>query len=347
MVAGPRATGGLEKRCRPRAGLSIVIPVTSRLGRDAIKAFEETLVSVLENRPDDTEVIVVLGCEYSDPWSIRDEVEFLRAPEGSSLVACVNVGLGGCSGEIIHVLAPGWRATPDWADAALAQFESPKVGAVVPVIVSEKKRDHTLSQGIAYRSGGQRVVVKPPRARAGEAVFRPAWGPPLQAGFWRADVLELDGHGFAATCGDSHADCDLAVAARIAGYETVVEPKSSVVESSRKVPAVSGFRAGLHAERLFWRSAAGRPTVMPLVSHLFEILRHAVARAPFGTLPMPAGRALALIQFGSYLGRYRRLKAIAASAAADSGERILRLDGGNQLLRGPSPKRREPLRRSA
>ncbi len=39
--------------------------------------------------------------------------------------------------------------------------------------------------------------------------------------------------------------------------------------------------------------------------------------------------------------------AIAASAADDSGERILRLDGGNQLLRGPSQKHREPLRRSA
>lgn len=324
-----------------------MIPVTSRLGRDVIPAFEETLVSVLENRPDDTEVIVVLGCEYSDPWNIRDEVEFLRAPEGSSLVACVNVGLGGCSGEVVHVLAPGWRATPDWADAALAQFESPKVGAVVPVIVSEKQRGRTLSQGIAYRSGGQRVVVKPPRARAGAVAIRPALGPPLQAGFWRAEVLELDGHGFAATCGDSHADCDLAVAARIAGYETVVEPTSRVVESSRRVPNHGAFSAGLHAERLFWRSAAGRPTVMPLVSHFFEIMRHAVARAPFGTLPMLAGRALALIQFGSYLARYRRLKALASSTADDSGERILRMDDGNQVLRGPSQKRREPLRRSA
>lgn len=347
VVGGPSFGVGLEKRCRPRSGLSIVIPVTSRLGRDVIQSFEETLVSVLENRPDDTEVIVVLGCEYSDPWNIRDEVEFVRAPEGSSLVACVNIGLGACSGEVVHVLAPGWRATPDWADAAVERFESPKVGAVVPVIVSEKDRSRVISQGIAYRSGGQRVVVKPPRVRAGEPGVRPAWAPPLQAGFWRAEVLELDGHGFAATCGDSHADCDLAVAARIAGYETVVEPKSSVVESSRKVPAVSGFRAGLHAERLFWRAAAGRPTVLPLVSHIFEIVRHAVARAPFGTLPMFAGRAVALLQFGSYLARYRRLKAIAASAAGESGERILRLDGGNQLLRGPSQKRREPLRRSA
>jgi len=344
---GPRATSGLEKRCRPRVGLSIVIPVTSRLGRDVIQAFEETLVSVLENRPGDTEVIVVLGCEYADPWNIRDEVEFVRAPEGSSLVACVNIGLGVCSGEVIHVLAPGWRATPDWADAALAQFESPKVGAVVPVIISEKQRGRAISQGIAYRSGGQRVVVKPPRAREGETAVRPAWGPPLQAGFWRAEVLELDGHGFAATCGDSHADCDLAVAARIAGYETVVEPKSSVAESSRKAPAVGSFRAGLHAERLFWRAAAGRPTVLPLVSHLFEIVRHAVVRAPFGTLPMLAGRALALIQFGSYLARYRRLKAIGSAAADESGGRILRMDGAEEALRGPTPKRREPLRRSA
>lgn len=344
---GPRSAGGLEKRCRPRSGLSIVIPVTTRLGRDMIKAFEETLLSVLENRPERAEVIVVLGCEYSDPWNIREEVEFLRAPEGSSLVACVNVGLAACSGEIVHVLAPGWRATPDWADAAVARFESSKVGAVVPAIVSEKDRSRTISQGIAYRAGGRRVVVKPPRARPGEAAVRPAWGPPLQAGFWRAEVLELDGHGFAATCGDTHADCDLAVAARIAGYETVVETKSCVVESSRKVPNQAAFSAGLHAERLFWRSAAGRPTVLPLVSHVLEIVRHAVARAPFGTLPMLAGRAVALVQFGSYLGRYRRLRAIASSLADDADGRILRMDAAEESLRGPSQRSHEPLRRSA
>ena len=287
----------------------------------------------------------MLGCEYADPWNIRDEVEFVRAPEGSSLVACVNVGLGNCTGEIIHVLAPGWRATADWTERAIARFDAPDVGAVVPWIVADKDHSRGVSQGIAYGSGGRRLVVKPPKSRGGGIAVRPAVGPMLEAGFWRAEVLELDGHGFAVTCGDSHADCDLAIAARIAGYETVVEPASRIVESSRRPRPVGGFSAGLHAERLFWRSAAGRPTVLPIIAHLVEVVRHAVARAPFGTLPMLAGRGLAIMQFGAYLSRYRRLKALAARSPG--GERILRIDAAQEPLRGPTSRQQEPLRRSA
>ena len=63
--------------------LSIVIPTPGDTA-----AMEETLVSVLEHRPDDCEIVVALGCDYADPWNIREEVRFVQAPAGSSLVAC-------------------------------------------------------------------------------------------------------------------------------------------------------------------------------------------------------------------------------------------------------------------
>ena len=85
---------------RPR--LSIVVPAPSDTA-----ALEETLVSVLENRPDDCEIVVGLGCEYDDPWNIREEVRFVQAPPGTSLVACINLGVAASTGRVVHVLAAG------------------------------------------------------------------------------------------------------------------------------------------------------------------------------------------------------------------------------------------------
>jgi len=57
--------------------LAVVIPFEGNT-----KALEDTLVSVLENRPDDSEVLVVLGKPYQDPYALGDEVEFVAAPSG-------------------------------------------------------------------------------------------------------------------------------------------------------------------------------------------------------------------------------------------------------------------------
>ena len=118
-------------------------------------------------------------------------------------------------------------------------------------------------------------------------------------------------------------------------------------DGRRKQP----FLAGLHAERLFWRSMQGRPIVSSLVLHACEIARHAIARAPFGTAPMLAGRFVALMQFGSYLQRYRQLRSIARSAAereATSEATTIRIDGPHAAASRPHRRPETvPLRRSA
>jgi cellulose synthase/poly-beta-1,6-N-acetylglucosamine synthase-like glycosyltransferase len=55
--------------------LSIIIPAP---GDET--TLEETLVSVLENRPENSEIVVVLGFGYHDPWSVGEEVRFIQAP---------------------------------------------------------------------------------------------------------------------------------------------------------------------------------------------------------------------------------------------------------------------------
>lgn len=341
--------------------LSIVIPTPADTA-----AMEETLVSVLEHRPEDCEIVVSLGCEYADPWNIREEVRFVQAPAGSSLVGCVNLGVAASVGEVVHVLAAGWRATEGWTDLPMERFEDDGVGAVVPLGVAADDHDRVVSAGVRCAVGGRRIDVaadtKWRRAKAADCPPAGATvpqGPVLETGFWRSDVLELAGRGFTTACGDTVADADMAITLSRSGRRVVVEPHSQVIVPAavtRKVRSRS-FAAGLHAERLFWRSVAGSSFLAALVMHGVEIVRHAFARAPLGTLPMLVGRAVALLQFGSYVSRYLQLRHVIKQAAGSGhtphgvGERqTIRIDGphagaGRPRQRGTQES--APLRKSA
>lgn len=347
--------------------LSIVIPTPSDTA-----ALEETLLSVLENRPDHCEVVVALGCDYGDPWNLVEEVRFVRAP-GRGLVGCTAAGIEASSGSVVHVLAAGWRATPGWTDRPVALLsEDAGVGAVIPLEVSADDQARVVGAGIEVRRGGRRVALERPgrgQARAIGADGRvgarrprgPVTGPRLEAGFWRGDVVRDDGPGFEGVCGERLADADLAVELSARGLAAVVAEEARVIAGAEKARE-GAFRAGLHGERLFWRSLAGRAVVPGLLAHAVEVVRHAVATAPFGTLAMLAGRLWAALEVGAYRPRHRRLLALAERAdggvveavgAGDGvdtdGQGTIRIDAGHDVL--PRPRRRavetEPLRKSA
>ena len=311
--------------------LSIVIPMTTGAGD-----LEDTLVSVLENRPDESEIVVVLAGQYADPWNIRDEVRFVQAPANASLVSCVNLGIAASEAAVIHVLTASWRATPGWTAAPLETLEAGEAGAVVPVV---DRAGRTVSTGVRCARGGRR-----------QAAADDAMAPCLEVGFWRADVLDMAGHGFTLVCGDDCADTDMAVTLDRMGCPVTVEPASRV-ECGAERRRANPFTAGLHAERLFWRSLGGESLLSALPLHLFEVLRHSVARGPLGMVPALAGRLVGLMQFGAYRQRYQQLRDLAA-AAAESGsgeERTIRIDGPHATLARPhvAGEPASPLRRSA
>ena len=124
------------KKSAAAVPLSIVIPA---IGDTA--ALEDTLVSVLENRPDDCEVVVPLGCPYDDPWGIRDEVRFVQAPVGSGLVTCTNLGIASSAGSVVHVLAAGWRA----AQALPVRLDQLALFLVAAVASGPKASQHSGS----------------------------------------------------------------------------------------------------------------------------------------------------------------------------------------------------------
>lgn len=341
--------------------LSIVIPTPSDT-----EAMEETLVSVLENRPEDCEIVVALGCDYADPWNIREEVRFVQAPPGSSLVSCVNLGLAASVGDVVHVLAAGWRATEGWTERPMERFEDDDVGAVVPLGVAAADRDRVVSAGVRCAVGGRRIDVAADtmwrRSRVDEcppAGATEPQGPVLEAGFWRSDLLDRVGHGFTTACGDAAADADMAVTLSRSGRHVVVEPHARVVapEACNGEVRIGSFKAGLHAERLFWRSVAGSSFLPALVLHVVEIVRHALTRAPLGTLPMLLGRLVAVLQFGAYGSRYAQLRDVIRQAGAEAGvsrsskeRQTIRIDGPHAA--GGRPRLRSahdasPLRKSA
>ena len=80
--------------------LACIIPVIGDT-----EGLETTLLSVLERRTDDCEVLVVLNSPYSDPYRLQGEIQFLQAPQGTGLVGCINSALQ----QRMHKLYIYWR----------------------------------------------------------------------------------------------------------------------------------------------------------------------------------------------------------------------------------------------
>ncbi|WP_146454001.1 glycosyltransferase [Rubripirellula tenax] len=164
----------------PIPRLSIVVPV----GCDAA-AFEATLVSVLENQPDGSEVIVCHDGDYDDPFSLAGEVRFVTAAS-NDLVDAVSAGATAAHGRFVHVLADGLRATDGWADSALEKFEHHDAGVVAPVIRSGLDQ---VILGAGWHDSADRLCKANASGKRKVSAGRKNIGAYLTASFWRRDLL--------------------------------------------------------------------------------------------------------------------------------------------------------------
>jgi hypothetical protein len=233
--------------------LSIIVPFLGDL-----KRFEDTLVSVLENRPDQSQVVVVLNQPYDDPYELRDEVQFVQAPQASGLVDCFDWGVAASQAPVVHFLAPGIEATAGWADTALEHFEANEggeanVAAVAPLLVDRNDQNRVLSAGLAYSSAGAITRLATGQSlESGPVNTAQLLGPEMLAAFYRREALQsVD------TMGERHcglaAAADLALSLRQAGYACVAEAGSQVLASWQDLQGAGPWQEGLAAERLFHR----------------------------------------------------------------------------------------------
>ncbi len=225
-----------------------------------LKRFEDTLVSVLENQPERSEVVVVTNQPYDDPYDLRREVAFVEARAGASLLECFAVGLTASRAPIIHLIAAGIEATPGWADAALARFGDRDVAAVAPLVADRFQPQTILSAGLRYTRGGAIARIAAGQSADGftldERLFT---GAELGAAFYRreavAEVESLPDYG----C-EQAAAVELAFALRRAGYRSVSEPECLMLANRRQFAPYGGWRTGVASEQLY-RSLSAAPEV--------------------------------------------------------------------------------------
>jgi hypothetical protein len=288
--------------------LSIVIPFLGNL-----KRLEDTLVSVLENRPADSEIVVVLREPYNDPYDLAGEVRFVEAPVRAGRGDCIDLAMAASSAPILHVMGCGIEATPGWTDRAMAHFSDPQVAAVTPLVLDRFDSGRILSAGLDFTPGGairrlgvgkllERFVCEPGGLGAAE----------LLVAFYRRSALEAVG-----PLGDLRSDrpagVDLALMLQYAGYLCLVEPECLTLANRETMAVESAWQEGMEAEALFWRWARASGWRRALLGHA-GLLATECLRCPVqpATVCRLAGR------FWSGLGlgpRRRPLKAVELSGA--------------------------------
>lgn len=162
--------------------LTIVVPCFGKTD-----VFENSLASVLQHRPEDCEILVPHAGDYNDPFDLSDEVTFVNAGS-SKLMHQIAESAERARGRFVHVIADGFLATSDWADAALAEFEFHETGWVAPVVRLSDHADivhagwtQSARSACDFVASGQ-MDVTPKDARSIDGGF-------LAASFWRRDLL--------------------------------------------------------------------------------------------------------------------------------------------------------------
>jgi len=228
--------------------LSVIIPVVRTLAR-----LEDTLVSVLEHKPDDCDVIVVLDEAYSDPYNLAGEVTFLSAGPGTSLSRAINLGLGLSKTPLVHVLPSGSCVHCGWAEAAIHHFRDSRIGAVVPVTLDAQNPDRILAAGMGYDRAGQLVYLqRGVSVRETQLCHRTQVLPHFSGAIFRTASLQAL-HGADESLGDRWVLADLTLRLLRIGSVTVLEPRCLVSSDPVTEPSAVGFAAARDAEAFFWR----------------------------------------------------------------------------------------------
>jgi hypothetical protein len=290
--------------------LSIVIPL---LGYST--QLDDTLVSVLENRPANCEILVVHNEPYDDPYGLAGEVRFLQAAPGATLAECLNLGLRASRAAVVHVLSCGVEVAPGWAEAAIRHFRDAEVAAVAAIVLSRGEPQQVASAGLGYRAEGVawRLDQGAPPTGLGEC-WTNLCGPDVLAAFYCKSTLEAVG-GFSPHTADMLMGIDAALALRQAGFRCVLEPACLARVDAAAVHERPALRRGCDAERLFWRWASAHGWVRSVAGHAALVAGEcAIGLCRPSLVAQLAGRLLGAIQAVS--GRCRPKPAGPASAEA-------------------------------
>lgn len=273
--------------------LSILIPVLSKL-----KKLEDTLVSILENRPANCQIVVVLNEPYADPYQLCDEVCFVEASRDADLIESVNFGLANCRAPIIHILSCGMEVSPGWTDPVLPHFADPAIAAVAPLVLQRRNRNKVISAGVGYRASGAARRLgfgkSPDKASLEKGQY---FGADILAAFYRRSAWDAV-NGLNPAVKGHLAGVDLALALHFAGFRCTCEPNCRMYAELDDAVGAGRLGGGQAAERLFWTWASRMGWLRALSGHaalLVEECLQSVVRP--STLLRLSGRAWEALRF--------------------------------------------------
>ena len=203
--------------------LSIIIPHRND------HQLEETILSVLENRPRDSEVIVAHNGSYHDPYQLADEVVYVQEDPESTVVDLINGGLMAACSPVVCTLLDGAVVSADWAEPALRRFAKPEVAAVAPQLQVGQR----VISGVAAEA-----IRNPAKLRRGQVESKngSAVAPTLAAGFYRRKLLLAIG-GWNDEISSGSADVELALLMSALDLICECEPQVVVHASTDCIPS--------------------------------------------------------------------------------------------------------------
>ena len=118
-------------RLKEVASLTIIIPLLEETDTDL---FEATLVSILENRPEEDDILVVNAAGYENCYDLTQEegVVFISADPQTGLIDAINIGVQNSDTPFICPLLCGCEVAEDWARPALARLDDENTAVVIP-----------------------------------------------------------------------------------------------------------------------------------------------------------------------------------------------------------------------
>lgn len=184
---------------------------------------EDTLLSVLECRPRDCEIIVAHDGSYADPYNLADEVLFVETNASCSVTTKVNEALFAACSPVVHLISEGVRVTEGWCEAPMLRISRQESTVIAPLI------ETTDGKGLTYAGlDEQRLHSRSPQAIKRNTIPTHCAGPLLAAGFYsRKLLLGLGGFIESVDCGV--ADVDMALTLSDIGISCDVEPRSKVL----------------------------------------------------------------------------------------------------------------------
>ncbi len=321
MANWPPWLGGPLSRAAGCFMLSIVIPTHSRPELLAV-----CLARVHQHAPPATQVIVVddgsPGGAAGDVARRFPGVEVVRRTRRGGFCAAANAGIAAARGAVVELLNDDTEVTAGWAEAALAAFADPAVGAVAPLVLRWPTGDRVDSAGDRYYLGGvagkrgHGEPLGPAHRRPG-----PVFGASASSAFYRRDALLRVG-AFPESFGAYFEDVDLAFRLHRAGYRILFEPAARVLHHVGASHGRPGRRLleqqSRNEERVFWRNLPGRALARALPRHLAVLAAKAWARWQEGTLaPFVCGRLRVLGDLAGLVRHRRRLRALGPAAAPE------------------------------